>query len=208
MTGSRPSHDLRDLDRQDRYRGTGACQRDRRRDTRAGRNDGGSRDGARADRRWRRTGTAAGDGGPAAPSAQAAATPSDIPPSPQTGPPVSEGNGAGDRRRYSPVVQRIAADRGIDLPRCPEPAVADGSASRTCWRSWSRHRSRHCTSRARTGLIRPRRRRPRRQPPASSSPHAPADRRAHEALAGHGRHVHDLDRGGHEPDRGRSAQLV
>ena len=64
-------------------------------------------------------GTAAGDGGPASPSAQAAATPSDIPPSPKPEPPVSEGNGAGDRRRYSPVVQRIAADRGIDLSQVP-----------------------------------------------------------------------------------------
>ncbi len=60
-------------------------------------------------------GTQAGDGGPVEPSAQAAATPSDIPPSPKTEPPVSEGNGAGDRRRYSPVVQRIAAEHGVDL---------------------------------------------------------------------------------------------
>jgi len=61
----------------------------------------------------------AGDGGPVQPSAQAAATPSDTPPSPKTERPVSEGNGAGDRRRYSPVVQRIAAEHGIDLSRVP-----------------------------------------------------------------------------------------
>ena len=63
--------------------------------------------------------TAAGDGGSVEPNAQAAATPSDIPPSPKTKPPASGGNGAGDRRRYSPVVQRIAADRGIDLSQVP-----------------------------------------------------------------------------------------
>ncbi len=63
--------------------------------------------------------TAAGDGGSVEPNPQAAATPSDIPPSPKTKPPASGGNGAGDRRRYSPVVQRIAADRGIDLSQVP-----------------------------------------------------------------------------------------
>ena len=63
--------------------------------------------------------TPAGDGGSVEPNAQAAATPSDIPPSPKTKPPASGGNGAGDRRRYSPVVQRIAADRGIDLSQVP-----------------------------------------------------------------------------------------
>jgi pyruvate/2-oxoglutarate dehydrogenase complex dihydrolipoamide acyltransferase (E2) component len=63
--------------------------------------------------------TQAGDGGLVEPSAQAAATPSDIPPSPKTEPPASGGNGAGDRRRYSPVVQRIAAEHGIDLSQVP-----------------------------------------------------------------------------------------
>ena len=54
--------------------------------------------------------------------------------------------------------------------RFPVPGEADASASRTCWRSWSRRRrpwSRRCTSRARTG---PSRLRPRRCPTAVSSP--------------------------------------
>ncbi len=59
--------------------------------------------------------TPADDGGPAEPDAQAAATTRDIPPSRKTERPAPEGNGAGDRRRYSPVVQRIAAEHGVDL---------------------------------------------------------------------------------------------
>ena len=68
--------------------------------------------------------------------------------------------------------------------------------------------TRRCTSRVPTGLTR----RPR--PPALRRDqwrrpvaHAPADRRAHEALAGDGGHLHDLDRGRHEPGRGRSRRL-
>ncbi len=50
-----------------------------------------------------------GDSTPATPSAQAA------PESGATGNGAGAGAGAGDRRRYSPVVQRIAAEHGIDL---------------------------------------------------------------------------------------------
>ncbi len=64
--------------------------------------------------------------GPAAtPAAQAPAGPGNIPPSPQSvssatpapayGAPESGATGNGDRRRYSPVVQRIAAEHGVDL---------------------------------------------------------------------------------------------
>ena len=109
--------------------------------------------------------TPAGDGGPVEPNAQAAATPSDIPPSPKTKPAASAGNGAGDRRRYSPVVQRIAAEHGIDLSQVP--GTGRGGRVRKqdvlAFMECAGAASRHCTSRARTGRIRPRRRRRRRR---------------------------------------------
>jgi pyruvate/2-oxoglutarate dehydrogenase complex dihydrolipoamide acyltransferase (E2) component len=62
------------------------------------------------------TGAPPASGGPPTPSSPPA---SGAPPTP-TGPPASGGNGAAasqpaDGRRYSPVVQRIAAEHGIDL---------------------------------------------------------------------------------------------
>ena len=144
---------------------------------------------------------------------------------PQVVPSNGAGNGAagtppaaGDLRRYSPVVQRIAAEHGIDLSQVegtgrggrvrkqdvlalvedgggaaapaiedpplhiespyrpdPVPAVAAAPAAPAvpacCGGQW-------------TALA-----------------DAPADRRAHEALAGDRRDLHDLDRGRHVPRR-------
>jgi 2-oxoglutarate dehydrogenase E2 component (dihydrolipoamide succinyltransferase) len=39
--------------------------------------------------------------------------------------------------RYSPVVQRIAAEHDVDLDKVEGPAAAGGCASRTCWRTSS-----------------------------------------------------------------------
>ena len=97
--------------------------------------------------------------------------------------------------RYSPVVQRIAAEHGIDLDSVPGTgrggrvrkqdvlALVDGNGA---------------VAEAPLHIESPYRPEP--APRASTGEglaHAPSDRRAHEALARDGRHVYDLDRGRH-----------
>ena len=145
---------------------------------------------------------------PAAPAEPTGAAVPEVEPQPTRAAPVAQRRrprGAG--RRYSPVVQRIAAEHGIDLSQVRAPGAAGACASRTCSRSWSRRAaapaaaaSRRCTSRARTGPTRAVPAPALRRPVAVAD--APADRRAHEALAGHRGALHDLDRGRHEPRRG------
>ena len=204
--------DLRDLHRQDRHRGAVAGER------RGGRDPGrASTRRSRSGRCWRgspwraapspgaRAG-AAGDGGAAAAASAPASTPAPRRPAR----PRARGG------RYSPVVQRIAAEHDIDLStvegtgrggRVRKQDVlalvnGNGHAGGAC-------RTRRCTSRARTG---PTRRRPPRPADAVVTGRAAAcrgcaaDRRAHEAVAGHRGDVHDLDRGRHEPRRGRARQ--
>ena len=87
------------------------------------------------------------------------------------GPPATEPSSQSPRRpRPAATERRIGATRpsssgsppstGSTCRRCPAPGAAGACASRTCWRSWeaSRSRSRRCTSRARTGPTRCRRR--------------------------------------------------
>ena len=136
------------------------------------------------------------------------------------------GNGAAGTRRYSPVVQRIAAEHGIDLDH------GDGHRSRRARAQAGRARAGQ-RQRARCGaedpplhiespyrpdpvrrlrLLRGSGARPRLRAfggrRSASAGHcrtagraladAPPDRRPHEALARHRGHVHDLDRGRHE----------
>ena len=112
-------------------------------------------------------------------------------------------------RRYSPVVQRIAAEHGVDL----EQVQGTGREGRVRKQDVLAHiegaegrlrpivagrrvpaaadtPSRRCT-RPPTG--------PTAAGPAAALADAPRDRRAHEALARHRRDVHDLDRGRHGP---------
>ena len=113
-----------------------------------------------------------------------------------------------DGRRYSPVVQRIAAEHGIDLSRVAGTGrggrvrkqdvlavVSEGApAEEPPLHIESPYRPdpvpRPCAGGAGAG--------------GAAVPDAPADRRAHEALARYGRHLHDLDRGRHEPGGGGS----
>ena len=101
--------------------------------------------------------------------------------------------------RYSPVVQRIAAEHGIDLSASRAPAATAACASRTCsppsTRARAADRSRRCTPSRPTGPTE----RAATAPTAAADAvaHAPHDRRAHEALAGDGGDVHDVDGGRH-----------
>ena len=195
--------DLRDLHRQDRHRGPGARGR-------RGRRDPGR--GGRDRRRWGPCWRAWDELGCRAAAARGRS------------PARSRAPRRSGRRRYSPVVSRIAAEHGIDL--CTghrDRAATAGCASRTC-------------SRLSTGTE-PRRRGGRRAAAAHREPvpagaggtgaararrlgavagtgaggaaggaavaHAAPDRRAHEALARDRRHVHHLDRGRHGPRGGR-----
>ena len=117
--------------------------------------------------------------------------------------------GTGPRgRRYSPVVQRIAAEHGIDLDavtgtgrdgRVRKQDVLASSSPAARRRMPPLHiespyrRSPMARRTRRRGAGGPRCRRG----PAVAD--APPDRRAHEALAGDRRPLHDLDRGRHGP---------
>ena len=200
--------DLRDLDRQDRHRGPGAGRRRRRRDPGAGRGDGRGRGGAGADRGGRdaaaapagatpdaghagdagrrsrqptrRTGaprTGAGASTAARRPAAAAATPrssSGSPPSTGSTSRQVPGTGRGGRVRKQDVLAFVES-----AARRREPPLHIESPYRP---DPSRRRAR------------------RRRRPALAD--APPDRRAHEALARDRRHLHDLDRGRHDPGRG------
>ena len=109
---------------------------------------------------------------------------------------------AAPARRYSPVVQRIAAEHGIDLdarpghgPRRPR-AQAGRARARRRRAAATAARTRRCTRAPYrpdpTADARAARRRQR-----AALAHAPHDRRAHEALARDRGDVHDLDRGRH-----------
>ncbi len=105
-------------------------------------------------------------------------------------------------RRYSPVVQRIAAEHD-DRPEQVPGTGRGGRVRKQDVLAFARERRRRGRSEAPLHIespYRPEPTAPRRRRPAVAD--AAPDRRAHEALAGDGRPLHDLDRGRHEPDRG------
>ena len=187
--------DPRDLDRQDRLRSARAGLRDARRDPGRARPDRRRRHGARPDRDRRRT---------------RARSPPRPTPAPAPAAPVASPTRAGapHDRRYSPVVQRIAAEHDVDLASVTGTgrggrvrkqdvlALVNGTARPA---PTPAEPPMHIESPYRPDPELPSKH-PRRRRPVADAPH---DRAADEAVARHRGDVHDLDRGRHVTGRGR-----
>ncbi len=125
--------------------------------------------------------------------------------------PKPQGNGHGAARRYSPVVQRIAAEHDVDLDRVEGTGRGGRVRKQDVLAFVERGSAESPSQDAPLHIESPYRPEPDPEPTAprcdgrrDALADAPVDRRPHEALTGDRGDVHDVDRGGHDADRGRA----